>query len=1260
MSAARKCLKCGQRLVGESLEVNCPQCIGSFVFGGNAAAPKLNPSESPPDDDDEPPVLPATSSDTDDARRFGEYELIEEIAQGAMGVVYKARQSALDRIVAVKMISNGQLATEAELKRFRAEAKAAANLDHPNIVPIHGAGSHNGRHYFSMKLIDGEALSQRIGFYQGKPHAAAALIAKVARAAHHAHKQGILHRDLKPGNILIDRNGEPHVADFGLASRSQPGAQSNEGALIVGTPGYMAPEQAQFATESHTPASDVFGLGAILYELLASHPPFQGKDVRETLKLTRTSTPSSLQGIKPPVDPKLEAICLKCLRKEPRERYSSAATLASELEHWSQQTNPAHPNNTWWSIRRPIRRNLRNAVFSAVVAAVFILGISGVFRLPSQTPPTTKPRQERLTAGVPTNRNTGPPAGMAGALDEQPLLVNIVFGARGSPPKQGFAATGRSVGDYWNRYERDGVGGLSDGKGLLENLKTSDQAPTAIELAIENAHNSWGNGARDWMYKDYLYPFGPGNLVVTLRNAPVGYYDIYVYGHGVAEGQNGIYELNVGDTDYGRKSTGATAEWRSSDWREGVQYVRYRRVAIQEPGDVITLAALPNQIGPPVIAGIQLAAAATAAPASLTEDEDEDDDGLPNRVEDANANGVVDRMETDPSKSDTDGDGLPDNQEDSDYDGVRNMDEVAEGTNPFDEDSHIPRMLGHWSFNTSEWRSHRGHLPRNSSHEHFVPGCMREALRIASDKSSHVRYYDVERDGSANINFRNGTVQFWFKPDWNSGDGKGPQTWSRLICSGGHTAAATNGCWQLSVRPNGDALRFFTQNDGVFTEHLEHPINWTSNQWRHIALTYSPKAASLYIDGKLTATGVGVKHYPNEHQRAVYGFTVGNDTFNNQPARGAFDELQTYNYPRSAQEISEYCNTIMGLRAHHGGWPGRSRSREGDPAKSSARDSAKALEDYDHDELRRRDEDANGNGIVDGLETDPDKRDTDGDGLPDGHEDSDYDGVRNMDEVDEGTNPFNPGSYLPRLLGHWKFDTSQWLNQRGDPPAQASHENLVPGWLGNALQISSQGRSGVKYNDMESDGSANINFRNGTVRFWFEPDWNSGEGPDNHSCLITAGLFSREATNGTWQLSLTPGARHLAFVTQNEGQTTNHLRFPIHWVSNRWRHVTLTYSSTNTAIYVDGRLAQTGPGLKHYPNPDQRAAYGFVVGNDPNGDQPVAGAFDELQTFNHPLSAREVSDHYKSAMAMSEQLDPRPIVSTRAVVASTQANANDE
>jgi serine/threonine-protein kinase len=264
--------------------------------------------------------------------RVGEYELLEEIGRGGLGVVFRARHVRVGRVVALKMILAGDFATESETRRFRAEAEAVANLDHPHIVPIFEVGEHVGRPYYTMRLLPGGSLAQRIRKAKIEPRGAARLLSTVARAIDHAHRRGFIHRDLKPPNILFDEAGQPFVTDFGLAKRLGENGPTGQGAPL-GTPGYMAPEQAA-GSKDVTASADIYSLGAILYRLVAGKPPFRASTVMETLVQVMEGDPVSPRRINPAVPPDLDFICLKCLEKDPARRYPSAEAVADDLDRY--------------------------------------------------------------------------------------------------------------------------------------------------------------------------------------------------------------------------------------------------------------------------------------------------------------------------------------------------------------------------------------------------------------------------------------------------------------------------------------------------------------------------------------------------------------------------------------------------------------------------------------------------------------------------------------------------------------------------------------------------------------------------------------------------------------------------------------------------------------------------------------------------------------------------------------------------------------
>jgi serine/threonine protein kinase len=265
---------------------------------------------------------------------FGDYELLQEIGRGSQGVVYRARQKSLDRIVALKVIALGHWATEPHVKRFRREAEAAARLNHPSIVPIYEVGERDGACYFSMGLVEGGQLDAML---EGEPmsiRSAVELIVKLARTVQYAHEHNILHRDIKPGNILLDEKGEPHLTDFGLARLVETESTVTRTREVLGTPSYMAPEQAAGETAKLGKATDVYGLGAVLYQLLTGHPPFAGGTTYETIRLLLNTEPRQPRLWNRKVDRELSTICLTCLEKDPKRRYPAAVGLAEDLEHW--------------------------------------------------------------------------------------------------------------------------------------------------------------------------------------------------------------------------------------------------------------------------------------------------------------------------------------------------------------------------------------------------------------------------------------------------------------------------------------------------------------------------------------------------------------------------------------------------------------------------------------------------------------------------------------------------------------------------------------------------------------------------------------------------------------------------------------------------------------------------------------------------------------------------------------------------------------
>jgi serine/threonine-protein kinase len=370
--ASKVCAECGATVFADAPEGVCSVCL---FRTGLASLDKE-------DDESFEPTIARVSKD------FGDYELLEEIGRGGQGVVYRARQKSLNRIVALKVIGLAHWATEAHVKRFRLEAEAAASLNHPCIVPIYEVGERDGACYFSMGLVEGGQLDAVAKREPIPIRHAAELIAKVARTVHYAHEHGILHRDIKPGNILLDAKGEPHLTDFGLARLVETESTVTRTMEVLGTPSYMAPEQAVGNNTAVTGATDIYGLGAVFYQLLTDHPPFAGGTTYETIKLLLDTEARQPRLSNPKVDRDLNTICLKCLDKDPPRRYSSALALAQDLEHWlKHEPIRARGAGLVTRSRKWVRRNPSIAVMAAMLLVLAVpLGVM-IWRIGSERSP---------------------------------------------------------------------------------------------------------------------------------------------------------------------------------------------------------------------------------------------------------------------------------------------------------------------------------------------------------------------------------------------------------------------------------------------------------------------------------------------------------------------------------------------------------------------------------------------------------------------------------------------------------------------------------------------------------------------------------------------------------------------------------------------------------------------------------------------------------------------------------------------------------
>ncbi|PYK06087.1 MAG: hypothetical protein DME67_03535, partial [Verrucomicrobia bacterium] len=349
------CAKCGATVFADSPRGFCSVCL--FKTGLGSLQDDL--------DGQEPSRI---------QMEFGDYQIIEEIGRGGEGVVYRARQKSLNRTVALKVIGLGKWSSTPHLKRFRHEAEAAASLEHPQIVPIYEIGERDGSCYFSMKFVEGGRLDEVAQTEPMSARRAAELLVKIARTVQFAHEHGILHRDIKPGNILLDKNGEPHLTDFGLARLIEQESTITNSFDVLGTPSYMAPEQAAGHTKELTAAADVYSLGAVFYQMLTGEPPFAGGTTYETIRLVLETEPRNPRTRSPKLDIDVATICLKCLEKNPANRYPTAKALAEDLERWLRH-EPIQARRTGIFSRagKWVRRNPAVTTLAAVIVALALV-----------------------------------------------------------------------------------------------------------------------------------------------------------------------------------------------------------------------------------------------------------------------------------------------------------------------------------------------------------------------------------------------------------------------------------------------------------------------------------------------------------------------------------------------------------------------------------------------------------------------------------------------------------------------------------------------------------------------------------------------------------------------------------------------------------------------------------------------------------------------------------------------------------------------
>ena len=718
------------------------------------------------------------------------------------------------------------------------------------------------------------------------------------------------------------------------------------------------------------------------------------------------------------------------------------------------------------------------------------------------------------------------------------LLLDVDFSGRSASAETGRAAIGDSIYDFWNEYNQTNLP-----SGSLPNLSTAEGQVSQVGLLVTNLPMPGFNGSSDQMYDDYLSaPIGQ-TATLTITNLPPGAWNVYLYS------DDSTFDLSAGTNYYGFQ-TSYDQPLSGFLWQPGVQYIAFETVCVSN-GEPVTIDVYYGENLSALISGLQIASA------------------------NHNPSGFSGPVTLD-----------------SDYDGVSDQHELIDRTDPYNPNSVLDIELGSWSFdNTTSWIGDQGQLPLLATNIVSVPSWSTNAVQIDTNKFVLLSYRDVETNGDANINLRNGTVCFWFRPDWSSTDqgGTGPGGYGRLIEMGSYNSLFTNGWWSIYLSSGGTQLLFSCSTNGGGATNFIANVSWISNIWHQVVVTYTPTNSLFYSDGQFATNGAGSIYYPNVTERAQ-GFHIGGDTNGQNQARGAFDLLQTFNYPLSASQISSNYQAAV-------------------------------------------------------------QQDSDGDGLPDiwemdyfGHlgvnptNDSTGDELDNAQDAAAG---FNPTLTNLVRLGYWRFNNApSWEDDQSLGPSIAQGLFPIPDWSGDAVEINSGSSSMLGYPGIRSNGVPVIACPSGSIGFWFKPDWNgvtvtnSAGGPGSNARLFEIGRETSDASYGWFGLTINPLGTSLTLATEAGGVHTNVLQAEVPFNSHTWYQVVLTYSPSATALYLNGQLVSSGGGLTCVP-PSSVVQQGFYFGSSWDGTSQANGRFDELQTYNYSLAATNVAANYAAAMAVS-------------------------